>query len=134
MAGPVILLQRLLAPAALLLCGAALAQGLPDPTRPPAILSAPASMPTGGPADSGPVLQSILRSPQRQVAIISGQTVPLHGKFGEQTLIRMTETEVVLSNGKQQQTLKLFPDFEKKSSPNRAKGDAGSAKTEATRP
>ena len=63
---------------------------------------------------SGPVLQSILISPKRHLAIISGQTVALYGKYGDQTLIKMSETEVVLRNGKELQTLKLFPDFDKK--------------------
>jgi MSHA biogenesis protein MshK len=56
----------------------------------------------------------VLIAPNRHVAIISGQTVALNGKYGEQTLIKMSETEVVLRNGKELQTLKLFPDFDKK--------------------
>lgn len=109
---------------------AASAQDLPDPTRPPVLPGAPASVA----AESGPVLQSILMSPQRQLAIISGQSVPLHGKYGDLTLIRMSETEVVLSNGKEQQVLKLFPEFEKKPGQTKAKGHAGSKKNDAVRP
>ena len=88
-----------------------LAQTLSDPTRPPTI-----AMDTSANAEviSGPVLQSILIAPGRHIAIISGQTVTLNGKYGEQTLIKMSETEVVLRNGKELQTLKLFPDFDKK--------------------
>ena len=87
------------------------AQTLLDPTRPPA-----AMMDTSSNSEviSGPVLQSILIAPNRRVAIISGQTVALNGKYGEQTLIKMSETEVVLRNGKEFQTLKLFPEFNKK--------------------
>ena len=94
-----------------LLGGDALAQTLLDPTRPPTIMMETSS---NSEVSSGPVLQSILIAPNRRVAIISGQTVALNGKYGEQTLIKMSETEVVLRNGKELQILKLFPDFDKK--------------------
>lgn len=94
-------------------CQIASAQSLPDPTRPPTLLIQPS---TDLEAASGPVLQSVMIAPHRQVAIISGQTVELNGKYGDQTLVRISETEVVLRNGKELLTLKLFPDFEKKSS------------------
>ena len=90
----------------------ALAQTVSDPTRPPTITKTDTS--SNSEVISGPVLQSILIAPNRHVAIISGQTVALNGKYGEQTLIKMSETEVVLRNGKEFQTLKLFPDFNKK--------------------
>ncbi len=94
-----------------LLSTSALAQNLLDPTRPPSVLS---EVFVDSEVFTGPVLQSILIAPNRHVAIISGQTVALNGKYGEQTLIKMSETEVVLRNGKELQTLKLFPDFDKK--------------------
>lgn len=96
-----------------LFCQFALAQSLPDPTRPPALLIQTSNDPE---TVSGPVLQAILIAPNRHVAIISGQTVELNGKYGDQTLVRISETEVVLRNGNELLTLKLFPDFEKKSS------------------
>ena len=89
----------------------ALAQTLSDPTRPPTIMIETAR---NSEMIAGPVLQSVLIAPHRRVAIISGQTVALNEKYGEQTLIKMSETEVVLRNGKEFQTLKLFPDFDKK--------------------
>lgn len=90
----------------------ALAQTVADPTRPPTITKTDTS--SNSEVISGPVLQSILIAPNRHVAIISGQAVTLNGKYGEQTLIKMSETEVVLRNGKEFQTLRLFPDFNKK--------------------
>lgn len=87
------------------------AQNLLDPTKPPAGLL---QTEVGVEATSGPVLQSILISPHRKIAIIDGQTVQLNGKFGNQTLVRMTESEVVLKSGRQLQTLSLHPDFSKK--------------------
>jgi MSHA biogenesis protein MshK len=88
-----------------------IAQTLLDPTR-PSMLASESSINADN--FNGPVLQSILIAPNRRVAIISGQAVTLNGKYGEQTLIKMSETEVVLRNGKELQTLKLFPDFDKK--------------------
>jgi len=94
----------------------AMAQSLVDPTRPPLlVMSESAAEQTL----AGPVLQSVLIAPQRRVAIISGQAVELNGKYGELTLIRMSETEVVLrnpQNPKETQTLKLFPGVDKRMS------------------
>jgi hypothetical protein len=40
--------------------------------------------------------------------------VKLNGRFGDQILIKLTETEAVLRRGKMKTVLRLFPDFEKK--------------------
>lgn len=110
----------------LMSCRLALAQTLADPTRPSTMQVSPA----GAEAVTGPVLQSILMAPNRHIAIISGQAVALNGKYGDQTLIRMSETEVVLRNGKELQILKLFPDFNKKSS----QGNVSAKRPTTTRP
>lgn len=95
-----------------LLAGAlAHAQALVDPTRPPATIESSGERETS--ADSGPVLQSVLISPSRKIAIINGQMLKLGDKFGEARVARITENEVVLRNGQQMQTLKLFPQVEK---------------------
>ena len=90
-----------------------MAQTTIDPTRPPDSIGTG----HGGaiPATSGPVLQSVMISEHSKMAIISGQTVKLHQKFGEFRLVKISETEVILQNGKEQQVLKLFPDIQKKS-------------------
>lgn len=87
---------------------------LRDPTRPPEQLGQ--SGETG--AASGPVLQSVLLSPQRRIAVISGQTVKLGEKFGDATVVRISESEVVLRSsgsgeGGEFQTLRLFPSIGK---------------------
>jgi MSHA biogenesis protein MshK len=87
------------------------AQNLPDPTRPPSSIL---QVDAGIAVPTGPVLQSILISPQRKIAVIDGQTVKLNGKVGNQTLVNISETEVVLKSGKQLQTLSLHPDLIKK--------------------
>jgi len=103
----------------LLVLGAAGAfgQSLPDPTRPPDALNtlnaADKQEPVG--AQAGPVLQSVLVSPQRKLVVISGQTVKLGGKYENARVVKISETEVVLRTGKDTRTLKLFPQIEKQS-------------------
>lgn len=98
------------------------AEALVDPTRPPASLDA---LEAGGArAVSGPVLQSVLISPGRMVAIISGQAVKLGEKYGEARVVQITEGAVVLRSGKELQTLKLFPDVEKRMASSRASAQA----------
>lgn len=82
------------------------AEELPDPTRPPAIITIPAA--TRGSAPSG--LQSIIISKNRRAAIIDGETVELKGKHGDATLIEVGETGVVLQGAQGRQVLTLFPD------------------------
>jgi MSHA biogenesis protein MshK len=91
--------------------GAARAEPLADPTRPPASLSQAAAGPAASAPPAGPVLQSVLiaRHPGgRQVAVIDGETVRLGGAFHGAVLVRMTETEVELQRGSGRQVLKLF--------------------------
>lgn len=78
---------------------------LVDPTRPPAGFGHAS-------ADSvttGPVLQSILISPTRKIAIISGKTVKVGDSVGDGEVIAIRESEVVLRAGKSKQVLKLYP-------------------------
>ncbi|RJG07982.1 MSHA biogenesis protein MshK [Noviherbaspirillum cavernae] len=79
-----------------------------DPTRPPGALDS-----AYGAVDAGPVLQSVLIGPGRAEAIISGRTVRLGEQFGDARVIKITDAEVVLRNGSEVQTLKLFPSIEK---------------------
>lgn len=98
--------------AALGISSIAAGQNLSDPTMPPAALrSAQEGNPL--PAISGPVLQSVLVSPGRKVAIISGQTVNLGEKYDDARVINITESEVTLSGSNGVKTLKLFPGVEK---------------------
>ena len=90
----------------------AVAQGLADPTRPPAALGME-QMAEAGTAPAGPVLQSILISQRRAEAIVSGRVVRVGDKVGDAKVARITETEVLLREGKNLQVLKLFPNVEK---------------------
>ncbi len=91
---------------------AATPENLPDPTRPPAALGEAGATAVA----SGPVLQSVLISPGRRVAVISGQTVQVGDKVGDARVARITEGEAVLVRDGKSQTLKLFPGLEKRRS------------------
>lgn len=97
---------------AALTANAACAEALPDPMRPPVVAVPQAdtsSVPTG------PILQSVMISPQRRAAIIGGQTVTIGAKFGNARVVKISESEVVLESDGKLQTLKLFPAVEKRS-------------------
>lgn len=103
---------RWLALAGALLAGAAQAQeGLPDPTRPPAVMSAPAASLGQAPVSSAPQVQSILislRPGGRRIAVIDGKMLREGGRVGGAVLEAIRPTEVVLRKGTQRQVLKLF--------------------------
>lgn len=101
-------------------CGAAGAQGMTDPTRPPGGMGAAAGDEA---VSAGPVLQSVMLSPGRKVAMISGEVVVLGGRYGSARLVKLTESEAVLKNGSETIVLRLFPLVEKRV--------AGSAKNSA---
>ena len=89
----------------------ACAQDLRDPTRPPASLAV--ALDAAPEPNLGPRLQSVLIAPGRRVAIVSGQTVEVGGEVGEARVVSISEGQVVLRNGKDLQTLRLFPEVEK---------------------
>ncbi|MBX9904535.1 MAG: MSHA biogenesis protein MshK [Burkholderiales bacterium] len=94
-------------------CGAAAAgaQGMMDPTRPPGGMAAAAGDEL---VSAGPVLQSVMLSPGRKVAMISGEIVVLGGRYGSARLVKLTESEAVLKNGPETTVLRLFPLVEKR--------------------
>ena len=95
--------------------GAANAEKLSDPTRPANLVaSSQSGNGSDDEAEGALVLQSILIGPKHSNAIINGRGVALNGKIGDYVLVRLSETEAVLSRGKTSLTLKLFPNFEKK--------------------
>src|SRR5471032_1408079 len=78
-----------------LACELVQAQDVMDPTRPPA-----AAAPTTADAEGkGSGLQSVFISGDRRAAIIGGQLVELGHKYGDATLVRVSENEVTLARG-----------------------------------
>lgn len=96
------------------------AENLPDPTRPPASVARPEENHGEEGAGARPTLQSVLLSRQRTLAIINGQTVKVGDRFGEATVVKIAESEVVLRNGNGLQVLRLFPGIEKQHPSSRA--------------
>ena len=100
---------------------AAAAQGMADPTRPPAGVAE-----TAAAADSGgPVLQSVMLSQGRKVAVISGEMVMLGGRYGSSRLVRLTETEAVLKNGDETTVLRMYPLVDKRAANAKKPGTGG---------
>jgi MSHA biogenesis protein MshK len=95
----------------LLLCfpGPASAQrgALVDPTRPPNMSVESGAKESAAPA--GPQLQSVLISPTRRVAVISGSTVVQGGKYGNATVTSISEGAVLLRYADRRETLHLIP-------------------------
>jgi hypothetical protein len=60
-------------------------------------------------APTGPRLQSVLISPTRRVAVISGSTVVQGGKYGNATVASISEGAVLLRYADRNQTLHLIP-------------------------
>ena len=112
-----------------LVASGSLAQGFVDPTRPPTSIASPVAEGAGPVEASGPVLQSILISPSRVVAIISGQSVKVGDRVGEAKVIKISDNEVTLRTGSDVKVLKLFSNVEKKLSPPR-----GGLRAESRRP
>jgi MSHA biogenesis protein MshK len=84
---------------------------LPDPTRPPGVLSGGG---VEGGAEAGLRLQSVLTKGDRPMAIISGQVVRVGEKVGEARLVRVTENEAVLRGPGGVERLFLVSDVSKK--------------------
>ncbi|BBI98655.1 hypothetical protein FGKAn22_03480 [Ferrigenium kumadai] len=92
---------------ALMLPICALAEELPDPTRPPVAILAPSA--TGAIEAPATGLQSVIISGHRRAAIIDGETVELGRKHGDARLIEVNESSVVLKGSQGRQVLTLFP-------------------------
>ncbi len=89
----------------------AFAQGLADPTRPPGGVAEAAGAAT---VSMGPVLQSVMLSQGRKIAVISGEMVTLGGRYGAARLVKLTETEAVLKNGEEVTVLRMYPQVDKR--------------------
>jgi MSHA biogenesis protein MshK len=106
-------MSRILASSlAMLLAATASAQGsatLVDPTRPPSVGPAGEAV-----VPAGPRLQSVLISPTRRTAVISGRTVGLGARFGDATVESINEGTVVLKYANRRETLHLIPGMDKR--------------------
>lgn len=109
-----VLIEAFAGAALALVAAAACGQGLSDPTRPPAELHRGTGPAQPAEGKAGLVLQSVLIFPDARSAIINGEHVLLGQKVGSLRLVKVAETEVVLLNGGERRTLKLFPGVDKR--------------------
>jgi hypothetical protein len=91
---------------------AAHAQGLPDPTRPPAALEA---APAAGVAAAAPTgLQTVIhREGAKPAAVINGVYVELGGRVGDARLVAIGDDSVTLQGEAGREVLRLTPGIEK---------------------
>ena len=89
-------------------CAASAQSGaLVDPTRPPSTRVESGVKESA--ATPGPRLQSVLISPTRRVAVISGSTVVQGGRYGNATVASISEGAVLLRYADRKETLHLIP-------------------------
>lgn len=98
---------------AVLSCAAQAQEGLPDPTRPPAVIAAPPAAGAAGAAaaSAAPQVQSILVSLSpggRRIAVIDGKTLREGSRLGDAVIVAIEPTQVVLRKGGQRLVLKLY--------------------------
>jgi len=87
---------------------ASVAQQLRDPTRPPSEVSAkPATAKSR--THGGLVLQTVLISPERKTAVISGRVMSVGDTVSGFRLVEIREGEVVMKGSKGTRTLQLYP-------------------------
>ena len=88
-----------------------LLDSLVDPTRPSS--HGPT---TSGLSRGGLVLQSTLVSPERRVAVISGQPLSIGGRIGGAEVVAIQPFQVILSRSGKQSALRMLPklDVEKR--------------------
>jgi hypothetical protein len=89
---------------------AALAQSLPDPTRPPQ--AGDLAMSASGAASRLGMLQSVMIADGVREAIISGRVVHVGDRYDDAQVLKITGDEVVLRTAEGMQTLKLYPGIE----------------------
>lgn len=111
--------------AVMIACGLALlvtmtvatAQGLADPTKPPAGMDKPATAPAeagGEQAAAAAGLQTIIRRHgAKPAAVINGEYVVLGGRVGDARLVKIGEDSVTLKSATGMEILRLAPGIEK---------------------
>ena len=89
----------------------AFAQALRDPTRPPSFSES--AREGEARVSQGPVLQSVIVSGGRKLALIDGRTYTVGDKVGEAKLVAISGSEVVLRESGGNKVLRLTPDAQK---------------------
>ncbi len=98
------------------LVAAARAQALSDPMRPPSYAAAAGAADTvsGDPAQGGIVLQSIIVSAGRKLAVINGRAYRTGDRFGEARIAAISASAVTLRQAGKTRVITLLPDATRK--------------------
>ena len=83
------------------------AQGMSDPMRPPRELFGGAVETPDIPPGTSPAQVVIISSDRRQ-ATINGRTVTLGGRYGDSTLVRISDAEIVLQKPDSTEVIRLY--------------------------
>lgn len=86
---------------------------VPDPTRPPDAFLTPGGDGVAAPHESG--VQTVILRPRgrKSAAVINGQYVEVGGMVGDKRVLKITETEVVLTGENGREVIKVMPAIEK---------------------
>ena len=88
------------------------AQGLNDPTRPPREISGETAEADAAPG--GSPAQVVVISRNRRQATINGRTVDLGGRYGDATLVRISDEEIVLQKPDSTEVIRLYSSVRKR--------------------
>jgi len=83
------------------------AQGMRDPMRPAREISGEAGEPSEAAAGTSPA-QVVLISKDRRQATINGRTVNLGGRYGNATLVGISDEEIVLQRPDSTEVIRLY--------------------------
>jgi len=108
------------------------AQGLNDPTRPPRAILGGSADGYEAAASSSPAQVVIISKDRRQVTI-NGRTVDLGGRYGNATVVRITDEEIVLQRPEATETIRLYSSVQRKKHWPAARADNAAAQEEENR-
>jgi MSHA biogenesis protein MshK len=106
-------LSRTLLALVLLAALPAHAQGLNDPTRPPREILGDTGEVSDAAAGGSPAQVVVISSDRRQ-ATINGRTVSLGGRYGDATLVRISDEEIVLQKADSMEIIRLYSSVNRK--------------------
>jgi len=108
-----------------------LAQGLSDPMRPPReIIGGSAAY---EPAGSSSPAQVVIISKDRRQVTINGRTVNVGERYGNATVVRISDEEIVLQRPEATETIKLYSSVQRTKHWRAARTDAAGKQEEENR-
>ena len=109
-----------------------LAQGLSDPMRPPREIIG-GSAGAYEPAESSSPAQVVIISKDRRQVTINGRTVNLGERYGNATVVKISDEEIVLQRPEATETIKLYSSVQRTKHWRAARADAAGKQEEENR-